>query len=126
MVDRDSSWFEELNRKLSPEELQAFGQQLIMAAETRRMGMGDRTPEHLRNTPRDAAVRMLAGFALKMLRQPDFFQTVVARYGNSLPVSYEEIGKKLGGGVSRERIRQMYAEMFPEEYEAGKESRRTG
>lgn len=79
--------------------------------------IGDRrlTPPQERKGPKDFAVQRLAGERLLELRDPAQGRVFLSSLDSAM--SYEDIGKRVG--VSRERIRDLYATLCPEQYRVG-------
>jgi hypothetical protein len=105
---------------LTPEQMEDLEQDFQLALLKAKR---EEVPEYERGTPKDPAVQLAAGWAFKFWRSPDF-RHQVARSLPDEPLSYEEIGTRLVK-VSRERVRQLYADLCPLEYEAEKQDRRT-
>lgn len=79
-------------------------------------------PENERGTAKDTAVQRLAAWALKTLRAPDFRQHAWGALGDD-PMTYGAIGERIAK-VSEERVRQLFADLCPFEYEAQQNARR--
>lgn len=81
------------------------------------------TPKHEVGTPKDPAVQILASMMLKFMRLPDYRRKLFRDFGGDEQLSYEEIGTLVK--VSRERVRQIYSELCPREYELERQDRRS-
>lgn len=101
-------------RLLPPEEASAFLAEALAATEQ------DSTPEVWQGRPRDAAVQAYAGAYMHLHRDPE----LRARWVTALDdkkTTYAQLGAE--AGVTRERARQLYAQLRPAEYEEQKRLR---
>jgi hypothetical protein len=81
----------------------------------------DSVPERDLGTPKDPAVRLAAAWAFKFWRDPAFRRHAMRSLADK-PLSYDDIGERLVK-ASRERVRQLYADLCPLDYESEKKMR---
>lgn len=103
----------EVVRNMDPIEARLFLEAAEDAVERTRMSLHT----HGEGSPRDAAVQHYAGMYLRLHRDPSF-RGVWYRTLQNDTTTFEMLGQE--AGVSRERARQLYAQLCPQEYELDK------
>ena len=101
----------EVIREMDPAEAKVF----LAAAEVevervKRAGPND----HGEGSPRDAAVQTYASAYLRLHRDPAYRGVWLRRLADA-PTTFENLGEE--AGVSRERARQLYAQLCPRQYD---------
>jgi hypothetical protein len=127
MEDRDNitKQFRDMLESLTPEQLADLGSDFeretqLAVLKARR----ETTPKHELGTPKDPAVQRAAAEWFRLMRKPEYRQRWVKALGDE-QLSYEDLGERYLK-VSRERVRQIYAELCPFDYESERQSRRSG
>lgn len=104
----------EVIRQMDPTEARLF---LEVAESSLERTRGAGLNGHGEGSPRDAAVQHYASMYLRLHRDPDFRGVWMRATADQL-TTFEALGRE--AGVSRERARQLYAQLCPQEYELEK------
>lgn len=119
MIDKFDGW-KTLLKDLTPAQLEDLKRDFEVEVRTVQREM---VPVGEVGTAKDPIVRKMAAEYLRLCRRPDYRRKWMRSLGDE-PRSYDDIGEEMR--VSRERIRQLYADVAPHDYDEEKQERRTG
>jgi hypothetical protein len=119
MIDRFDGW-KELLKDLTPAQIEDLKRDFEVEVRTVQREM---VPSAEVGTAKDPIVRKMAAEYLRLCRKPDYRRKWFRSLGDE-PRSYDSIGEEMR--VSRERVRQLYADVAQHDYDMEKQERRMG